>query len=62
MLTVVQDAASVDPDALVKYFPAGHAVHDEAAEPEYVPEAHCTIMHVGCKNAVVMGPQEITNH
>jgi hypothetical protein len=60
MLTVVHDAASVDPDALVKYFPARHAVQDEAAEPEYVPEAHCTIMHVGCKSAVVMGPQEIS--
>jgi hypothetical protein len=46
MLTAVHDAASVDPDALVKYFPAGHAVHDEALEPEYVPEAHCTIICV----------------
>jgi hypothetical protein len=31
-------------------------VQDEAAEPEYVPEAHCT----GCQKTVVMGLQEIT--
>jgi hypothetical protein len=36
------------------------AVNDEAAEPEYVPEAHCTIMHVRCKKTVVLGPQEIS--
>ena len=46
MLTAVHDPASVDPDALVKYFPAGQAVHAAAVEPEYVPEAHCQITHV----------------
>ena len=40
-LTLVHDAASVPPDASVRYLPALHAVHTDAPLAENHPLAHC---------------------
>ena len=36
-----QDPASVVLEGFARYLPAGHAVHDAAFVPEYLPAAHC---------------------
>ena len=41
LLTLVHDAASVPPDALVRYLPALQAVHTDAPLAENHPTGHC---------------------
>ena len=40
-LTLEHDAASVIPDAFVKYFPAGHKMHTIELVAENWPAGHC---------------------
>ena len=44
-LTLVHDAASVPPDASVRYLPALQAVHTDAPLAENHPLAHCIYVH-----------------